>query len=176
MTGLVLSTGAPGAVIGSLVARRLSDRVGIGSATLGASMAAGLGTALLPAALHPDMVGVGLVVAAVFLMGLGNQVVNVTVISVRQVITPNRALGRVNASAQFVTYGLVPLGAVAGGVLGTYVALRGTLAVAAAGTLTAFIWLLLSPIRGLRNPVADSAAAVSVERHAGERETGAVGE
>lgn len=156
VTGLLLSCGAPGAVIGSLAARHLSARFGIGRACVAASFVNGLGAAMLPVAPTAGGIGAALVIAAVFLMGLGNQVVNVTVISIRQIITPSRMLGRVNASSQFLTYGVAPLGAVAGGVLGSAAGLRGTLVVAAAGCLTAFLWLLLSPVRGLQRPVVDS--------------------
>lgn len=161
MIGIVLSTGAPGAVLGAIAARQAAARIGVGRATLAASVVAAVGAALLPAATRADLIGAVLVGVAVFLMGLGNQVVNVNVLSVRQSITPNHVLGRVGASSQFLTFGLVPLGAILGGVLGTYLGLRATLVVAALGTLSAFVWLYASPFRSLRDLPADSATGRS---------------
>ena len=61
---------------------------------------------------------------------------NVLVVSIRQAVTPDRLLGRMNAS---IEPGLRrdPFGALAGGVLGEPIGLRETLAVAAIGLLLA---------------------------------------
>ena len=45
-----------------------------------------------------------------------------------------------------VNYGVRPLGALAGGALGTWIGLRPSLLVAAAGGMLGFLWLLPSPL------------------------------
>jgi predicted MFS family arabinose efflux permease len=45
---------------------------------------------------------------------------------------------------------VIPIGSLLGGLLGTTIGLRATLTVGAIGMSLAFIWVLFSPIRGLR--------------------------
>jgi hypothetical protein len=76
-------------------------------------------------------------------------VYNVTGISLMQAITPDRLLGRMNASRRFVDWGVIPLGGLAGGVLASQVGLRAAIWVGAIGASVAFVPLLFSPVRGL---------------------------
>jgi hypothetical protein len=55
-----------------------------------------------------------------------------------------------------VNYGVRPLGALAGGALGTWIGMRPTLWIATVGALGGVLWLLPSPIPGMRElPEAD---------------------
>ena len=65
----------------------------------------------------------------------------------RQEITPDRLLGRVNATERFMVYGAIPLGALLGGLLGEWIGVPATLVVGMLGMLFASLWLLLSPVR-----------------------------
>ena len=57
-------------------------------------------------------------VAAFTFSGLGIVLYNVTAISLTQSLTPERLLGRVNASRRFIVWGTIPIGALLGGTLG----------------------------------------------------------
>ncbi|GHG22515.1 MULTISPECIES: MFS transporter [Amycolatopsis] len=110
--GWLLSLIAAGCLAGSFVAEP-AERV------LGPARAIGLafflGAASLGApALTTDPVLIG---AAFFAGGVGLIVSNVTTVSLRQRITPDRLLGRANSSHRLVAYGTRPLGALAGGLL-----------------------------------------------------------
>ena len=63
---------------------------------------------------------------------LGQIVYAIANVSLRQRFCPDRMLGRVNATIQFLIMGLFPFGAFLGGLLGELIGLRGTLWVAAA--------------------------------------------
>ena len=52
---------------------------------------------------------------------------------------------------RFVSLGLAPLGAVAGGFLGDLIGLRPTLVVGAIGLQIGFVILYLSPVRALKD-------------------------
>jgi fucose permease len=81
-----------------------------------------------------------------FVWGTGVAVSNVLVVSLRQTVTPDAMLGRMNASYRFFTYGAIPLGALLAGGLAGLIGLRGTLLVGALGLLLAPAWLALSPV------------------------------
>jgi hypothetical protein len=55
-----------------------------------------------------------------------------------------------NSVMRFIVWGTIPLGNLAGGALATWVGLRETILIGAIGGGLAFLWLLLSPMRGVR--------------------------
>jgi MFS family permease len=73
--------------------------------------------------------------AAMLAGGAGIVFWNVITVSLRQRITPDRLLGRMNASYRLVGWGTMPLGAALGGVLAEALGLRGAFLVAALLTL-----------------------------------------
>jgi hypothetical protein len=73
---------------------------------------------------------------------------NVHVNAIRQTITPQRMLGRTNAAYRLLVSGVVPLGSLLGGFLGSSFGVRRTLAVATVCLLTSSIFLIFSPVRG----------------------------
>jgi MFS family permease len=82
--------------------------------------------------------------ASMALTGVGMMLWNVVTVSLRQRITPDRLLGRMNASYRLVGWGTMPLGALLGGVLAEALGLRPTFLVAAGitlATLVGFRWV-----------------------------------
>ena len=67
-----------------------------------------------------------------------------------------------NSVMRFMVWGTIPLGGLAGGVLGTTIGLRETIVVGAVGGGLAVLWIVFSPQRHLRDmpePVDDDAVA-----------------
>jgi predicted MFS family arabinose efflux permease len=146
-----------GFLLGALAAGRVATYVGIGRTMIGALALVGLADLIVPlAGGTPLAVGL-LLIAAQCLFGLGVVAFRVSAASLRQGLTPDRLLGRVNASARVVVQGLTPLGALLGGALGARLGLRETLVLAAGGELLAALWLLASPISRLREAPAPAA-------------------
>ena len=83
------------------------------------------------------------------MVGFGVILYNVTAISLIQAITPDRMLGRANASRRFVVWGVIPVGALIGGALAATIGLRETIFVGAHRQPLAVVPLLLSPIRSV---------------------------
>jgi hypothetical protein len=72
-------------------------------------------------------------------------------------MTPAHLLGRVNASRRFLVFGIIPLGALMGGLLGDRLGLRATLLISGAGMLLALCWVFFSSIRHAREfPIASA--------------------
>ncbi|GAB3012804.1 MFS transporter [Streptomyces pseudoechinosporeus] len=153
----VLTAGALAAVLGAAVSRVLVERVGAGPVLL-ATVTEGIVWAAAPLAL---VTGSSLVVIGVaFVSALWLPVWNVTVSTLRQLITPPHLLGRVHAAARTVNLCTIPLGSVAGGLLASWASahwgerggLSAALALAGLFTATGVPFLLRKEIRRLRWP------------------------
>jgi hypothetical protein len=55
-----------------------------------------------------------------------------------------------NATMRFIVWGTMPLGSVVGGILASLLPLRTTILIGAVVASSAFLWVLLSPVRSLR--------------------------
>ena len=149
--GLVFAAGGAGALLGSVVAGSLRSRWGVGRVLLGSQVLFGLFGMLVPLAVLIPEVALPLVVAAEFLQWVMVLVFSINAVSLRQSITPDRLLGRVNGTMRFIVWGSRPIGSLLGGYLGGLIGLPMTLVVGAFGMLLAFVPLLVSPIPRLRN-------------------------
>jgi MFS family permease len=147
--GLVFATGGLGSLAGSFVAEPLARRVGPGPTMIGAQLAFGLIGMMVPLAVLVPSVALPMIVVSEFGQWMAILVYWVHAISVRQAMTPDRVLGRVNATMRFLAGGANPIGAVIGGALGGVIGVPLTLVVASFGMLLGFLWPLLSPVRGL---------------------------
>ncbi len=124
LLGLVLAVGSVGALVGSLFAGWAALRIGIGPAVALAMVLASASPLGIPAA-HGSLVTVSAILAAVlFVGGIGLGASNVHVGSLRQTMTPDHLLGRVNASYRFFIYAGIPVGALLGGWLAELSGLR----------------------------------------------------
>jgi MFS family permease len=150
MLGVTVAFGGVGALLGALLVRPATRRFGLGPTIVGGlliSSAMSFFTWLaggLPAFAVPLMISVQLI-------GDGaSTVAQIDQTSLRQAITPDRMLGRVNASMHVLGNGIGTLGLLVGGVLGELIGLRSTVAVAALGGLLGCVWILWSPLPRLR--------------------------
>lgn len=84
----------------------------------------------------------------------GVVIYNVTQVSFRQRLCPERLLGRMNATMRFLVWGTMPVGGLIGGALGSAAGVRTSLLVAAIGQSLAFLWVFFSPLRSLRRVTA----------------------
>jgi MFS family permease len=145
--GVILSLGSVGALLAAVTARRVGDRLGVGRTILLAAFLFGPGTLLI--AVAPVDYAEEFIVAAIAIVGYGGTLFNVTMISLVQAITPDRILGRANASRRFVVWGVIPVGGVVSGVLAETIGLRETIVVGSLGALLAVVPILASPIRSV---------------------------
>jgi MFS family permease len=148
--GLVLGAGAVGSVLGALVTGRVSRRIGIGPAFALGCVIFPAPLLLVPLAAGPRWVILGCLFLAEFGSGLGVMMLDISGGAIFSAVVPDRLRSRVAGAYAVVNFGVRPLGALVGGALGTWIGLRPTLWIATAGALAGFLWLLPSPILGLR--------------------------
>ncbi|MER7807676.1 MFS transporter [Streptomyces sp900116325] len=147
--GLALAATGPGALLGSVLAARLPNRFGYGAVLVSAA-ALGDGVLLCVPLLHsPSVVTIPALVAVNFVFGAFGQLVNVTVMAVRQAVTPDGMQGRVAATITFAGMGLTPFGSLLGGLLAGEWGLRTSLVVTAGGMMLSPVLMALSPLARL---------------------------
>jgi MFS family permease len=145
--GFVFGLGNVGFLVGAALSSRVSAWLGVGPTLVAAAALVGWPLLLIP--LAPRDVALPVFVAAFGLASFAGVIYNVVGLSLMQAITPDRLLGRMNASRRFVVWGTIPLGSLTGGVLASVIGLRETLFVGAIGASVAFVPVLFSPIRSI---------------------------
>jgi MFS family permease len=152
--GLVFGLAGIGGLLGALLVPPLTSRLGVGRAILWGVVLATSGELLIAAAAGPAAVAVLVLLVAEGAVELGATLYAINVASLQQAITPDGLRGRVSAGNDLATFGLEPVGAVLGGLCGEALGLRATVIVAGVGTLLSVLWLVRSPVRGLRDVLA----------------------
>ena len=146
--GLTVAIGGIGTIIGAASARAIGERLGVGPALILACALFVVATVLV--AIAPAAMPIPFLVLSGLIQGPGVMIINVNALSLRQAVTPDHLLGRVNATGRWIAWGTIPLGALVGGILGTTIGLRETIAISSMGGVIAVILLGLSPLRTLR--------------------------
>jgi MFS family permease len=147
--GLVLSAGAVGGLVGAATAARFARWVGEGRSIPLAALVLVPFVALTPLAVLGAPVE--LLVIGQFGFSWAVVVYNITQVSFRQRLCPPALLGRMNASVRVLVFGTMPLGALLGGVLATWLGIVPALWVSVAGEALAAVWVAASPLLHMRD-------------------------
>jgi MFS family permease len=152
--GIVLSLGAIGAFVAATFTSRIVRLIGAGPALVWCVIVECVAIASIPLVSvdWPTAVIVGMLAAAFFLNGAGTALSSVVALTLRQLRTPDRMLGRVNATMRWISYGSVAVGAALGGLIGEMIGVLPGLAMGCGGIFLAVVWVVLSPLRGIRDP------------------------
>jgi predicted MFS family arabinose efflux permease len=160
--GAIFAVGGVGAFLGSAVASRLGARIGIGTTLLGAALTVGAGILIASGAGLPGLPALLVALVGRFLFHGALPVFNITEVSLRQLLMPAALRGRILATGRFMESGVMPLGALAGGLLGSALGPRAALAIAGLGVVASSSWILLTPLRTVTT-VADAVAAAGAD-------------
>lgn len=147
--GLLITADAVGGLLGALVATRIARTLGTARAMLVCSLVATPFGLLIP--LTGNGFGLLFFVAGMLVPAAGMVVGNVVVNGFRQAYCPPELLGRMFTSSRFVQFGVMPLGALLGGVLGATIGLRPALWVLFAAAALGKCVRLIGPIRQNRD-------------------------
>jgi MFS family permease len=158
--GAVFAVGSAGSIAGALLANRLGKKFGVGSAIVFMAVIFSFGGLAYP--LAPESFPLPVLMAGQLLFGFSAVAYNILQVSYRQAITPERLQGRMNAAMRWIVWGTIPLGTLAGGALAQATSLHTALWVGALLGTPTFLWVLLSPLRSIREmpePVAEPTPA-----------------
>ncbi len=147
--GLIFALGSVGFVIGALSASRFLRVLGLGRTLTVSILISGLGLVAVPLALYGPPVPI--LTALWMSSNVLIPVYNINQISLRQAITPDRLQGRMNATMRTFVWGVLPLGAFVGGILGARLGIVSTLVIGAVVSTAATIWVSFAPVISLRD-------------------------
>ncbi len=150
LVGIIIAISSIGGLTGALFATRITRSVGLRPALLGGVLLASIAECIIASASGPLLLATILVIIGEASVQAGAVLYGINALSLRQAIVPDRLQGRVSATLRIISVGVVPFGALLGGFLGDMYGLRTTVFIAGGGTLLAFLWVLFSPIRYLK--------------------------
>ncbi len=145
--GIAFSIGAIGYVLGVLASTKITKKLGFGKAIAFSTL---VNFGLLISLLAGQGYAVVVIGIAYFVANLGNPIYNINMVSLRQIITPNKLQGRMNATMRTIVWGTIPVGSFLGGVFSSIFGLIPTLVIGSAVAGSAVFWVSLGPIFRLR--------------------------
>jgi MFS family permease len=153
-----MGLGSFGLLLCAAVASPLTKRFGVGPMIVASMFINGPGIITI-ALMPPDpLVAGGAAPRLGVVTGLGAIIYNVNQVSFRQAIKPLEMRGRMNATMRLVVRGVMPVGSLAEGLLASLLPIRTTILIGAVIGSTAFLWVLISPVRSLREMPTGEAA------------------
>jgi predicted MFS family arabinose efflux permease len=150
LLGALIGIASTGGLAGAALAGPLTRRFGIGPVAVLGYVAFPLPLVLIPLADGPRPVVIGMLLAAEFLSSLGVMILDIGVGSLQTAATPVSRLSLVKGAQRTVNHGVRPIGALLGGVLGELIGVRPTLWVGAVGAVAGVLFVLSSPVPGMR--------------------------
>jgi MFS family permease len=149
--GVVVSAGGVGSLVGSLFAARVIRVLGIGPALIWAAVGGSALGILVPLAGGPILLATTMVLIPQLFGDALQTVEGVAELSIIQGLSPDRVLGRVNATLEVFSHGIAyPIGALTAAAVAGVIGVRGGIAVGWAGMAVSILFLVLSPLPGLR--------------------------
>ncbi|GLV58474.1 MFS transporter [Dictyobacter sp. S3.2.2.5] len=144
--GFILAIGSLGFPFGALLAGTASKYFGIGKAIIWSAAISDLAFLLILFASSTSMLSFSFLVVAKIITTFTGPITAINQLSLRQMATPDKLLGRVNGTMRFIVQCIYPMGALLAGIAGTVIGLRPTLFIGIVGIQFGFIILLLSPV------------------------------
>ncbi len=152
LVGVLVGAGAAGAVLGSLVTKRLAARIGAGWAYAAGCLLYAAPLVLWPLAHGAMPLVLIMLFTAEFVSGFGLMMLDITIGVIFAAVIPDTLRSRVTGAFQAVNYGTRPIGALLGGLLGAAAGLRPALWVATLGGTAGAALVLLTALPRYRLP------------------------
>ena len=156
LIGLWIVIASLGGVAAAFFVGGISRRLGSGTTMVLATFLISCGWLIVPliqrswTALILPLLVVGTAIGTI-----GDVLYNVNSATLRQMVTPDHLRGRVSASIRVFIFGAQPLGAIAGGIIGSVFSVRLALFCAGGGFFLGFLYALSSPLHAMRHAVID---------------------
>jgi Na+/melibiose symporter-like transporter len=148
--GIAFGIGASGGLLGALAAAPLTRLIGAGRLIAIGAVVFPAAIAIAALASGPIWVRATALGAAEFVGAFAVMCFDIPLNALQAAVIHDQMRSRVSGAFSSINYGVRPLGAVVGGLLGTWLGVRETLLISSAGGLLAVLWLIRSPIIRVR--------------------------
>jgi predicted MFS family arabinose efflux permease len=154
--GLIMTIAGVGGLLGASMSAKLATWIGEGQLIAISAFGSAAAFMMVPLTGLFDHFWAPFILAAIeFVISFFVLTYNITQVSARQRICPKPLLGRMNASIRFFVWGVMPIGALLAGVLGTAFGSLVTITIGGVGMLFASLFVVLHPLARMRKlPVA----------------------
>jgi hypothetical protein len=154
--GLIMTIAGVGGLLGASMSAKLAAWMGEGQLIAVSAFGSAAAFMMVPLTGLVDHFWAPFILAAIeFAISFFVLTYNITQVSARQRICPKPLLGRMNASIRFFVWGVMPIGALLAGVLGTAFGAFTTIVIGGVGMLFASLFVILHPLARMRKlPVA----------------------
>jgi MFS family permease len=159
LVGLMLGVAAFGSLLGAAVTKRIAARIGAGWTYTAGCLLFTAPLVLWPLAHGGRWQILGMLFAAEFGSGFGVMMLDISVGAIFAAVIPDTLRARVTGAFQAVNYGVRPVGALLGGLLGSALGLRPALWVATLGGVAGAVLVLFTALPRYRLPGGAAAAA-----------------
>ncbi len=152
LVGLMLGVAAFGSLLGAAVTKRTAARIGAGWTYTAGGLLFTAPLVLWPLAHGGRWLVLGMLFAAEFGSGFGVMMLDISIGAIFAAVIPDTLRARVTGAFQAVNYGVRPLGALLGGLLGSTLGLRPALWVATLGGVAGAVLVLPTALPRYRLP------------------------
>jgi MFS family permease len=167
--GVVFSAGAVGGLLGATLTPRVAKWIGEGRVIVVSAFVSGAAFVLVPlSSLLHGVWAVPLLAVGEFTSLFCILVYNITQVTLRQRLCPPRLLGRMNASIRCLVWGVMPIAALISGGLGGWLGILPTIWIGFGGGMLAGLFVLFSPLPGMRELPTSLLTAAETEDPVGE--------
>lgn len=149
--GVIAAIGGLGSLAGALICGRYTNRIGVGRLMIVALLAGAFGNLLIPLAPSgAPLIAFAFLASQQLIGDAGMTAFDINEVSLRQTVTSDRQLGRVNSTIRVAMLLAQLVATLAAGGLALVIGLRATSFLAPLGALAAAAIIWLSPVRRLR--------------------------
>jgi len=148
LLGLVFAAGGAGAVVGALVVGAVVRRLGVGNSLALTNIVLALAFLAWPLALRGPALPI--LATSMFVAGIADSIYNISQVSLRQAVTPDRLQGRMTATLRTMFWGVWPLANLAGGVLAGAFGAPATIVIGSLIAMAATVIVLWGPLGRVR--------------------------
>lgn len=149
--GIIFAMGGVGALIGSTLAKRLGNKLGIGNLISKINLLTGLSIVLMVGSTYLNIyLMVVLLLFSQIVLSACATIYSINTVSLRTAITPNHLLGRTNASLQAISFGILAIGPILGGGIAALIGNQWMILICGVGISLSALVIYLSPIRAMK--------------------------
>nr|WP_286365235.1 MFS transporter [Geobacillus thermoleovorans] len=153
LTGIILSLGGVGALLGSFITPRLIKKFDVLSVMIFGPIIPSFG--LLFMGFSYGKAGIFVFITGIIFCYAARSIGSIARMTVQQIILPSHIRGEISGVMMMITWGMIPLGSMVGGLVSDILGLRTVLILAGILLIFSNFWMINSDIRKYRNILSD---------------------